>query len=234
MEFDKKSVFGGLIKVCEIVGKITTEPIIVSEGTFSWMAEGALAVVLLSPKVEKEVTPFLTGKYEFDPKLPIFMMKYFQFQDIEFTDIGVRLTFTGALSPEALDDKMLIKYMEQIDQPEKGTFVIHIRHIGDNHNLMNRIQGILTRVGETADFDASVIVDDLDKNMIMKGDTPLDVEKGPYRIRASKSIFQSVNASDSIALRFTPYRNDPSTFLCTATVSKPTCMLINVFNGLHL
>lgn len=234
MTFDSKSLFGGLIKVCETVGKITTEPIIMSEGTFTWMVEGSLAALMLTPKLEKEVTPFMTGKYELDPKLPIFMTKYFQFQDIELTDAGILLTFTGVLSPEALEDKLLIKYMTQIEQPEKGVFKVCIRKIDDSNELMKRIQTILARIDDTADFEASVIADELDKNLLMKGTVPLDVEKGPYRIRASKSIFQSVNSPDTVGLRFTPYRDDPSTFLCTATVSKPTCMLINVFNGLHL
>lgn len=232
---DIKKLFNGFVKVCDALKKITTEPIIASDGVFFWMVEGSLAVATFKEKVEKDIMPFLSGKYDLNYVAVLFMTKYFQIDDIEFQPDGIRLVFTGILSNDALADKAIETVIQMIEKQPDGRLALTLKYLDpDDSELYQQVSTIIQKVYQTADYDKSVMIDDLDKTALLKSDLPLSIEVDGFKVRIAKSVFQSIATADSITMRLTPYKDTGSIFLCTATVSKDLCQVINVFNALYV
>jgi hypothetical protein len=232
---DVKKAFNGFVKICDALNKITDEKIIASNGVFLWRVEGALSITTFQQKFEKDILPFLCGKYVLNVSAVLFMSKYFQIEDIKFDHEGIRFFFSGTVSAEALNDKQVENVLTIIDTDKStGQYILSVNWMQPDNLDFIQISGILRKIDSTADFSKSVVIDDLDKAELMKGSKPLTINQGGFHVRIAKSVFQSINANDSITLRCTPYHNIDSIFLCTATVSKDHCQVINVFNALHI
>jgi hypothetical protein len=234
MSDEIKKMFNAFAKACDILNKIADDRIIASNGVFMWQIEGSLSITTLHQKIEKDMIPFLTRRYDLNVSAVLFMAKYFEIEDIRFTDDGIKLSFSGSITPEALLDAKVEAVFMIINKSDTGQYVLNLNWIDSEDSEYIRICEILDRIGTSADFDKSIMITDLNKTELMKGSKPVDIDQDGFRVRIAKSVFQSINANDTITLRCSPYINTDAIFLCTATVSKDHCQVINVFNALHI
>jgi len=231
---DINKTFNALVKVCDSLNKITSEKIIVSNGVFLWRIEGSMAITTFHQKIEKDMMELLSGKYVLNVTGILFMSRYFQIEDIQLTDGGIEFYFSGNVSAAALEDKNVESVLMTIEKVENGNYRLVMEWIPDDYLEFIQLSGILRKIDETADFSKSVMIEGLDKTALMKGDKPLEIDQDGFNIRIAKSLFQSINTADTISFRCTPYLAADSIFLCTATVSKDHCQVINVFNALRI
>lgn len=248
-------LFKGIVNMSNIITKITSMNIIVSNGIFMWKESGILSILTFVQKLEKDVLPLLDKKFILYPKTISIFDKYLTLSNLHMTEYGVLLEFIGTLPQEISSDYYLLSSKLNVilssdtlipdsDVDLIATELIHITNerillllpfIDNSNSQYSELVETLTSISSNADFDNSIYYN-IDNNDTLSASTrAIEITIGELYLRIAKSVFINVNKADKLSIRCTPFKNSSDMYLITTTNCKEkSCQLINLMNAINI
>lgn len=230
-----KESYSGFMKACEILSKLTDKDIYVSNGVFILKESGGIHIITLHEKIEKLMIPFIITQFVFNPKLLIFMHKYFiDIIDIKFTEGEIIFIYDKEFPLDMINDKSLSDYIDgfsNCDDEYPDNIIVRCTRVLDNNFKL--LLGILDTMNNHIDIDNKITMD-INTDEIIASEVPIILEQDKYFTRICKSEFLSVTKKDKLMVDFIPYFNDNKTYVMVATANKDKCQIINIYNMLYL
>ena len=233
---DINAIYNGFISLCDTINKLTKETVLLSKGVAVWRCDGLLTFATFSEKIEKNILNILAGRYILDCDMIVLISKYFTINNIEIFSDKIRLTFNGEISQELLTSKNITKVVQAITKNgDNYEYIIHTIDTSAEHvDQLNLYSDIISNIGNTADYDRSVLYNIEDSSVINNAEMALSMNIGEFVVDVAKSLFVTINKDDQLSIRCIPYKHTDHMFIVMTTNYKAQCRLISIMNALKL